>query len=139
MEKMKRRIGEHIDGLRGMLLKLSSDIHSHPELAYQERQSVGFIVDALRAQGVEVTTPYCGLATSFRADIEGSKDGPHVAILAEYDALPECGHGCGHNIIATSAVGAFLGMRDVMRTIEGKLSLIGTPRRGGRRRQDRPS
>jgi amidohydrolase len=127
MEEMKKRISDDIDELRDPLLKLSSDIHSHPELAYQERQSAGFIVDVLRAQGAEVTTPYCGLATSFRADLEGSKDGPHVAILAEYDALPECGHGCGHNIIATSAVGAFLGMRGAMRNIKGRLSLIGTP------------
>ncbi|MHB0896254.1 MAG: M20 family metallopeptidase [Spirochaetales bacterium] len=127
MEEMKKRIGDDIDRLRDPLLKLSSDIHSHPELAYQERQSAGFIVDALRAQGIEARVPYCGLATSFRADLEGSRKGPHVAILAEYDALPECGHGCGHNIIATSAVGAFLGMKNAMSAIGGKLSLIGTP------------
>ena len=127
MEEKKKRISDDIDGLRDALLLLSSNIHSHPELAYQERVSAAFIVDMLKAQSIQVTTPYCGLETSFRADLEGSKIGPRIAILAEYDALPECGHGCGHNIIATSAVGAFLGMRDAMRSIGGKLSLIGTP------------
>lgn len=127
MEDMKQRINERIDGLRDPLLRLSAHIHSHPELAYQERQSAGYIVELLRSQGVEVTTAFCGLETAFRADVAGAKDGPHVAILAEYDALPECGHGCGHNIIATAAVGAFLGMKDAIGDVAGRLSLIGTP------------
>ncbi len=131
MDNLKQKINDRIDGLSDPLLGLSSNIHSHPELAYKEYKSAGYIVELLRGYGLSPTVPYGGLETSFRADITGRGDGPHVAILAEYDALPEIGHGCGHNIIAASAVGAFLGIAAVMQEISGTVSLIGTPAEEG--------
>jgi amidohydrolase len=128
MEEAKRRIVEGIDGFRDPLLKLSAYIHAHPELAFKEFCSSSFIADFLVAEGVKVTKPYCGLETAFRADLDADNAcGPRVAILAEYDALPDIGHGCGHNIISTCAVGAFLGLRAAMGDLGGGLSLIGTP------------
>jgi amidohydrolase len=131
MDNPKQVIDDRIDELGDQLLGLSADIHSHPELAYNEHQSVAFIVRLLRKHGYESVIPYSGLETAFRADCRGKGDGPHVAILAEYDALPEIGHGCGHNIIATTAVGAFLGLVPLMNELNGTLSLIGTPAEEG--------
>jgi metal-dependent amidase/aminoacylase/carboxypeptidase family protein len=131
MENLKQLIIQKIDDSGSQLLQLSADIHSHPELAYNEHQSAGFIVQLLRNNGYESVIPYSGLDTAFRAECRGKADGPHVAILAEYDALPEIGHGCGHNIIATTAVGAFLGLAPLMKDLDGTLSLIGTPAEEG--------
>jgi len=131
MDSLKQRVNKHIDELSEELIALSSRIHSHPELAYKELQSAGFIVELLRSQGYNPIFPYSGLETSFRVDCKGRGEGPHIAVLAEYDALPEIGHGCGHNIIATTAVGAFLGLAPVMREFDGTISLIGTPAEEG--------
>src|SRR5881628_1869211 len=92
--------------LRDDLIVLSRAIHSAPELAYQERQAVASIATLLKRHGHEVELRLGGLETAFRARV-GPK-GKSVALLAEYDALPEIGHACGHNLIAMSNVGAFL-------------------------------
>ncbi|NLW16188.1 MAG: M20 family metallopeptidase [Firmicutes bacterium] len=93
----------------------------------EEHKAVGFIAETLRNQGFEVQVGLGGLETAFIATKEGKGDGPHVAFLAEYDALPGIGHACGHNVIATCAVGAFLGTSAVMDNFAGKVSIIGTP------------
>lgn len=74
---------------------------------------------------------YCGVETSFRAVKKGKGSGPKVSFLAEYDALRGVGHGCGHNIIATCATGAFLGLASLMDQYDGEISLIGTPAEEG--------
>jgi len=96
------------------LARLSRDIHAHPELAYHERHAVEAIATLLEAAGHRVERGVGGLETAFRART-GPKDAHAVALIAEYDALPDIGHGCGHNLIAISNVGAFLlaAMRDV--------------------------
>ena len=96
------RVTAAIDELRDELIDISLDIHSHPELNYEEHYSSAVLTEALERHGFEVETGVGGVETAFRATIEGGAgDGPTVAFLAEYDALPEIGHGCGHNLIAS--------------------------------------
>ena len=106
------------------LVALSRDIHGHPELAYQERHALGAIATFLERHGHRVERGIGGLETAFRARV--GPEGPAVALLAEYDALPDVGHGCGHNLIAISNVGAFLVAASAAR-VEVGIELIGTP------------
>jgi amidohydrolase len=106
------------------LVRLSREIHADPELAYQERRAAARIAALLERHGHEVQMGIGGLETAFRARV--GPPGPTVALLAEYDALAGVGHGCGHNLIAMTNVGAFLhatAERDLAMAIE----LIGTP------------
>lgn len=127
MNLLKGRVQNNIDSLRGELLELSHFIHSHPETGLKEYQAVEHISQLLLRHGQTVQSGVCGLETAFIATRTGCGDGPHVALLAEYDALPGVGHGCGHNIIATCAAGAFLGLCGLMDGLPGRVSLIGTP------------
>ena len=131
MNQQKAKISETIDSMRDGLLTLSHQIHDHPEIGFQEHQAVEFISAFLKEHGFEVETPYCGLDTSFKAVKKGKGPGPRVAFLAEYDALRGVGHGCGHNIIATCAVGAFAGLAALMDEYDGEISVIGTPAEEG--------
>lgn len=106
------------------LVRLSREIHADPELAYQERRAAARIAALLKRHGHEVQMGIGGLETAFRARV--GPPGPSVALIAEYDALAGVGHGCGHNLIAMTNVGAFLhaaAENDLGMAIE----LIGTP------------
>src|SRR6267143_4867287 len=105
---------------------LSRDIHEHPELAYQERHALASIGALLERAGHRVERGIGGLETAFRTRV-GPAEGPAVALLAEYDALPEVGHGCGHNLIAISNVGAFLVAASQAERLDLGVELIGTP------------
>jgi amidohydrolase len=111
--------------LRDDLIVLSRAIHSTPELAYQERQAVGNIATLLKRHGHDVDLRLGDLDTAFRARVGPA--GPSVALLAEYDALPEIGHACGHNLIAMSNVGAFLLAAQRGKDLQVGIELIGTP------------
>jgi len=106
------------------LVRLSREIHADPELAYQERRAAARIASVIEGHGVPVQMGIGGLETAFRARV--GPPGPSIALLAEYDALAGVGHGCGHNLIAMTNVGAFLhaaAEKDLGMAIE----LIGTP------------
>jgi amidohydrolase len=106
------------------LVRLSREIHADPELAYQERRAATRIAALLERHGHEVQMGIGGLETAFRA--RAGPPGPSVALLAEYDALAGIGHGCGHNLIAITNVGAFL-QAAAQGTTEIAIELIGTP------------
>src|SRR6267143_3075637 len=108
------------------LVLLSREIHGHPELAYQEGRAVAAISALLERAGHRVERGIGGLETAFRTRV-GPVDGQAVALLAEYDALPDVGHGCGHNLIAISNVGAFLVAAASAGRLEVGVELIGTP------------
>jgi len=108
MSAVKDAIVQAVDGLGNELEALSRQIHDHPELGYQETQACAWLAGFLAAKGLTVETGVGGVETAFRATIEGG-DGPTIAILCEYDALPGIGHACGHNVIATSGAGAGAG------------------------------
>jgi amidohydrolase len=113
------------DQLRRELLALSSEIHADPELAYNEERAAARIKTLLEKHGHTVEMGVGGLATAFRARV--GPDGPSVALLAEYDALKGVGHGCGHNLIAMTNVGAFLLAATEPQRLELAVELIGTP------------
>jgi amidohydrolase len=109
----------------GDLVELSHAIHAEPELAFAEHRSCAKAQVLVAERGFEITPRAAGLDTAFRADF-GS--GPLVVgVCAEYDALPEIGHACGHNIIAASAVGAALALAEVADRLGLTVVLMGTP------------
>ncbi len=119
------RVEDVIAARRGDLVALSHAIHAEPELAFDEHRSCAKTQALVAERGFEITAASGGLPTAFRADY-GS--GPLViGICAEYDALPEIGHACGHNIIAASAVGTALALAEVADELGLTVSLIGTP------------
>jgi amidohydrolase len=107
------------------LVGLSRSIHAEPELGFSEHRSVGKIVDLLTTHGFDIRIPVADLETAFTADY-GNGD-LVVGICAEYDALPELGHACGHNIIAAAAVGAALALAEVAEELDVTVRVIGTP------------
>ncbi|MFN0072889.1 MAG: M20 family metallopeptidase [Chloroflexota bacterium] len=127
----KERVASVVDDLRHDLVGTSHAIHNEPELAFDEHRAAARLADALSAVGYTVERSVGGLETAFRATIEGGQPGPTIAILAEYDALPGIGHGCGHNIIATSALGAGWALRRSDTPFAGRIQIIGTPAEEG--------
>lgn len=117
-----------IDHFRDRAIDLGRQIHAHPELKFRERFAADQLCAALGALGVEVERGVGGLETAFRAAI--GKSGPAVAILAEYDALPN-GHSCGHNLICTAALSAFAGLAAMRERLPGRVVIIGTPAEEG--------
>jgi amidohydrolase len=105
---------------------LSDDLAAHPELSAQEFESSRKMADLLASAGYDVESPYCGYPTAFRASLDNG-EGASVGILAEYDALPEIGHACGHNVHGTMSVLAGLALRDLRKYFQGKIFIIGTP------------
>ncbi|KAK6956908.1 hypothetical protein Daesc_002190 [Daldinia eschscholtzii] len=111
--------------------KINQELHEHPETAYQETFAHDTITQFLEDRGFTVKRGTYGLATSFEAEIGSS--GRLVVICAEYDALPQIGHACGHNLIATSSIAAFLGAAEALKKsgAPGRLRLLGTPAEEG--------
>jgi len=128
--ELEKAIDAVVDGERGALAKLSSDIHANPELRFEEHKAATWIAELLRARGFEVEHGLAGMDTALRAR-RGNPEGPRVAILGEYDALPDIGHACGHNLIAASAVGAFLAAAAVADRAGGEVVFLGTPAEEG--------
>ncbi len=120
-------IDQHRDGL----FELSLRIHETPEIGFQERQASTWIATFLEGAGFHVDRGYRGIETSYRADAKGRSAGPTIAILAEYDALPDIGHACGHNLIAMMGIAAAVGVRAALDELPGRLASIGTPAEEG--------
>jgi amidohydrolase len=112
-------------GRRDDLIALSHDIHAEPELAFAEHRSCAKAQALVAERGFAITRAPAGLDTAFRADYGGGELA--VAVCAEYDALPDIGHACGHNIIAASAVGAALALAEVADDLGLRVVLMGTP------------
>ena len=121
---VKTRAGALVDARGEELDRLSLAIHARPELAYEERFASSALADYVEREGTPVARGAGGLETAFVAD--AGSGAPVVAFCAEYDALPGVGHACGHNVMGTAAVGAFLAVRDVLQG-SGTIRLIGCP------------
>ena len=130
LSELKARAIERVDALAAELTGLALDIHEHPELAFQEYRSATALAELLGRHGLEAKLGAGGLETAFQAE-HGDGRGPTVAVLAEYDALPGVGHGCGHNLICTAAVGAGLAVAASAAEMPGRLLVIGTPAEEG--------
>lgn len=114
-------IERHADGLRA----LSRSIHAEPELAFAEHRSAAKVADLMEAEGFDLERGVAGLDTAFTATYGAGK--LVIGLCAEYDALPELGHACGHNIIAAASAGAALALREVAEALDVTIKLIGTP------------
>jgi amidohydrolase len=132
-EAVKPKVVQAVERLADELEALSHRIHDTPELCFKEERAHAWLTDLLERHGAKVERGVGGLATAFRATIEGGGPGPTIAILAEYDALPGLGHACGHNVIATAGAGAgaalALGLGRL--PFPGRIQVIGTPAEEG--------
>ncbi|OKL56348.1 hypothetical protein UA08_08536 [Talaromyces atroroseus] len=120
-----------IDEAEAKLSELNLDIHSHPELGYQEHHAHDAIVRALRSLGFTVTPHAYDIPTSFLADY--GSGGRLVVFNAEYDALPKIGHACGHNLIMTASFSGFIAATAALKHSgkPGRVRLLGTPAEEG--------
>jgi len=123
--ELKTLITAEVDKHRRQLSELSLKIHANPELGLKEVKAVAWLTEYLKGNGFVIEQGICGLPTAFRASYGRGK--PVIAILAEYDALPKLGHACGHNLIATSAVGAGVAARLAADRFGGNILVMGTP------------
>jgi amidohydrolase len=124
-EALKELASIEIERRREELIAISLDIHANPEIAFEEHRSAEKLASFLEANGFEVERGICEIPTAFRAS-HGSGE-PRVAFIAEYDALPGVGHGCGHNIIGTASCAAGIAVRGLSDRTGGTVQVIGTP------------
>ena len=142
--ELREALAAAVEGLAGEIVALSHAVHDNPEVGYEERFAVSAVADLLRAHGIEPEVGVYGMETALRAEFTGAagnanstgnadsagnanstgasgsagnadSSAPAIAILAEYDALPGIGHGCGHNVMCANSVGAFLALADLAR------------------------
>jgi amidohydrolase len=126
---VKARAAAAVEAARDELLDLSHRIHEHPEPAFEERYASAACAEVVGRHGFAVERPAGSLETAVRARITGGRGagGPRIGVLAEYDALPGLGHGCGHNTMAASGVGAALALAAVRDSFAGEIVFLGTP------------
>ena len=125
----KARLAEAVEAARDEILALSHAIHADPEPAFEEHHAAARVAEAVARHGYDVTFPAGSLATAVRGTLPGGRgtDGPRIGILAEYDALPGLGHGCGHNTMAASGVGAAIALAALAPELRGEIVFLGTP------------
>ncbi len=127
--EVKARAAAAVEAARGEILDLSHRIHANPEPAFEERQAASWVAEAVARHGYAVEHPAGSLETAVRGRITGGLGavGPRIGVLAEYDALPGLGHGCGHNTMASSGVGAAIALAAVRDAWAGEVIFLGTP------------
>lgn len=129
LQQLKSGVRDSINSQAEQLIQLSLRIHDSPELGFKEDKASAWLTTYLRDNGFDVEQGVGGLPTAFRATY--GRGSPRIALLAEYDALPGIGHGCGHNIIGVSAVGAGVASKQVVDQLGGSVVVVGTPAEEG--------
>jgi amidohydrolase len=126
---LKARAAAAVEASRDEILELSRAIHADPEPAFEEHRAAARVAAAIAGHGYAVEHPAGRLATAVRGRLTGGlgPGGPRIGILAEYDALPGLGHGCGHNTMAASGVGAAIALVAVRESFAGEIVFLGTP------------
>jgi amidohydrolase len=114
-----------VDKDRPQLKKIALNIHANPEVGMSEFKASGWLTAFLEKKGFQVERGICDMPTAFRASFGSGK--PKIGVLAEYDALPGLGHGCGHNLICTIALGAAVASKIAVDAYGGTVQVIGTP------------
>ena len=131
MDPQKARLSAEVEALAGDLYTVSEFLYQNPEVGFQEFKACEFLSEFLGKQGFEIERGAGGIKTAFLARPSGrGKTRPTIAFLAEYDALPGVGHGCGHNLIAASSLGAAVALSR-LRGLPGSLAVVGTPAEEG--------
>ena len=122
---------QSIENNRELYIQTSQEIHANPEIGNEEVYASAKHVALLENAGFEVKTAVAGHETSFYAVKDSGKEGPTIAYLAEYDALPGLGHACGHNIIGTTSVAAGIALAEALPETGGRVVVLGTPAEEG--------
>lgn len=128
-ESAKQLIASEVDAQTDRLVAISHQIHETPELCFEEHEAHDLLCSALESAGLDVERSAFGLETAFMA--KAGRTGPDIAVICEYDALPEIGHACGHNVIAAAGLGAGLAAASLAEELGGRISIIGTPAEEG--------
>ena len=128
--QVKQQVCADIDSRSADLISISHEIHAHPELNFEEKFAHDILTQYIADSKLKVNRGAFELDTAFDVSVRGG-DGPTVAVICEYDALPGIGHACGHNIIATAGLGAGVALSAVAELCGGNLRLMGTPAEEG--------
>jgi amidohydrolase len=128
VDDLKLQASRLIDKQSEVLIKVSHDIHDHPEQNYEEFFASELLTRTANSQGVPVELGAFDCATGFSGDVG---TGPTVCVMSEYDALPDIGHGCGHNIIAAAGLGAAIALASIADACGGRVRYMGTPAEEG--------
>ncbi|MCR4432153.1 MAG: M20 family metallopeptidase [Tepidanaerobacteraceae bacterium] len=126
MEKIKQRVVLLAEKLKEDIFDLADEIHKNPELGNQEFKASRLLREKIAKYGFKIDDVE-GLPTAFIASKKGAKPGPTIAFLAEYDALPEIGHACGHNLIAAASFGTAAALGSLEDDLAGEVMLVGSP------------
>ncbi len=124
---MKNTILTKIDQHAKEFKAISRYIANHPEVGHQELLAVEQLTRILHSHGFQIEQQPLQMPTAFIARYVSEKSGPTIALFAEYDALPEIGHACGHHLICMMSVGAAIGLQSVISQIGGEIRVYGTP------------
>lgn len=124
---MKEKIRQAYAAAAPELIEITRQMYEHPELGHQEKFAVQLHTEFLERHGFTVQRNVCGLETGYRGDYVSPKPGPHIAFLAEFDALPSIGHGCGHNLVGACALGAAAALKAVLDETGGSVTVYGAP------------
>jgi amidohydrolase len=127
LSELKRLIAGEVDRLESRIWEMCSAIHANPELGMEEHKSSRLLCSKLEKFGFDVKLGIAGLPTSFVATFDTGAKGPHICYLAEYDALPELGHACGHNIIGSTAAFSGIVLSRIGEKLRGRITVLGTP------------
>jgi amidohydrolase len=130
VQLLKSRVCDEVDALEKEITEVSDWLYDHPELGSEEYESAKYLTAILERNGFKVETGTADIPTAFTAS--NGRDSPRITFLAEYDALPGIGHGCGHNMIAASALGAGIAVSRLRSDLQGTVMVIGTPDEEGR-------
>jgi amidohydrolase len=128
IQELKQQALQRIDAVADLLVEVSHEIHAHPEQNFEEFFASELLSRAAQQSGFPVELHAYGAETGFAGDVG---TGPTVCVMSEYDALPDIGHGCGHNVIAAAGLGAAIGLASVASSAGGRVRYLGTPAEEG--------
>jgi amidohydrolase len=134
-KKYKKIIKENVEEISEKLIEISDWLYENPEYGCEEFEASELLSKELEKNGFQVEKPFLNMPTAFKGTYKGKPGGPKIAILGEYDALEGIGHGCGHNIIGTAAIGAGIALSKILNDLKGEVIVLGCPaeenRKGG--------
>ena len=131
LSNLKKQLSLKIDECSARLIEISEFIHKNPEIGFKEYKSSQALIKELENNDFIVEKNTAGLKTAFTAVAKGKEGGPAIAFLSEYDALPEIGHACGHNIIGAASLGAGIAIKSIIKELNGEIYVVGTPAEEG--------
>lgn len=126
MNEHYNKINENIEKNLNQYFKMVIDMYNNPEIGFEEFKTQAMLTEYLNKAGFDVKSGVV-CKTDYIATYTSNKKGPTIGFMCEYDALPEVGHGCGHNMIAPISIGAAVALKEVIDEIGGTIKVIGTP------------